>query len=186
MRINHGPGDSAALDAAADLLAGASFPVIVAGVGVITAGATAEAIALADTLGAAVCNSYLHNDSFPASHVLAVGPIGYQVAKAAMKLISQADVVLALGTRLGPFGTLPQHGLDYWPQQAKIIQIDSAPGMRGLPKPISVGIHGDARAAAAALIERLKARRLAGSGSRAERLARNAAGKGGWEAEVTR
>jgi sulfoacetaldehyde acetyltransferase len=185
MRINHGPGDSAALDAAAELLAGASFPLIVAGGGVITAGATAEAIALADLLGAAVCNSYLHNDSFPASHALAVGPLGYQGSKAAMKLISQADVVLALGTRLGPFGTLPQHGLDYWPKQAKIIQIDSDPRMLGLVKPISVGIHGDARAAAAALIERLKARRLAGAGSRAERLSRIAAEKSAWEAELT-
>ena len=185
MRINHGPGDSAALDAAADLLAGASFPVIVAGGGVITAGATAEAIELADTLGAAVCNSYLHNDSFPASHALAVGPLGYQGSKAAMKLIAQADVVLALGTRLGPFGTLPQHGLDYWPQQAKIIQIDSDPRMLGLVKPISVGIHGDARAAAAALIERLNARRLAGAGSRGERLSRIAAEKSTWEAELT-
>jgi sulfoacetaldehyde acetyltransferase len=185
MRINHGPGDSAALDAAAELLAGASLPVIVAGGGVITAGATAEAIELADTLGAAVCNSYLHNDSFPASHTLAVGPLGYQGSKAAMKLIAKADVVLALGTRLGPFGTLPQHGLDYWPRQAKIIQIDSDPRMLGLVKPISVGIHGDARAAAGALIERLKARRLAGSGNRAERLARIAAEKGAWEAELT-
>jgi sulfoacetaldehyde acetyltransferase len=185
MRINHGPGDSAALDAAAELLAGASFPVIVAGGGVITAGATAEAIELADTLGAAVCNSYLHNDSFPASHALAVGPLGYQGSKAAMKLIAQADVVLALGTRLGPFGTLPQHGLDYWPRQAQIIQIDSDPRMLGLVKPISVGIHGDARAAAAALIERLKARRLAGSGSRAARLSRIAGEKSAWEAELT-
>jgi len=185
MRINHGPGDSAALDAAADMLAGASFPVIVAGGGVITAGATAEAIGLAELLGAAVCNSYLHNDSFPASHALAVGPLGYQGSKAAMKLIAQADVVLALGTRLGPFGTLPQHGLDYWPKQAKIIQIDSDPRMLGLVKPISVGIHGDARAAAGALIERLKARRLAGSGSRAERLSRIAAEKSAWEAELT-
>jgi len=185
MRINHGPDDPAALDAAADMLAGATFPVIVAGGGVIMAGATAEAIALADLLGAAVCNSYLHNDSFPASHALAVGPLGYQGSKAAMKLIAQADVVLALGTRLGPFGTLPQHGLDYWPTQAKIIQIDSDPRMLGLVKPISVGIHGDARAAAAALIERLKARRLTGSGSRAERLSRITAEKSAWEAELT-
>src|SRR5436309_11762579 len=171
MRINHGPGDSAALDAAADLLAGASFPVIVAGGGVITAGATAEAIELADLLGAAVCNSYLHNDSFPASHPLAAGPLGYQGSKAAMKLIAQADVVLALGTRLGPFGTLPQHGLDYWPQQAKIIQIDSDPRMLGLVKPISVGICGDAGAAARALVARLSGKTLACQANRAARLA---------------
>jgi sulfoacetaldehyde acetyltransferase len=165
MRIGHGPGDPAALDEAAALLAGASFPVILAGGGVITAGATAETIALAELLGAAVCNSYLHNDSFPASHALAVGPLGYQGSKAAMSLISQADVVLALGTRLGPFGTLPQHGLDYWPKRAKIIQIDSDPRVLGLVKPISVGVQGDARAAAAGLIERLRARTLAGAAS---------------------
>ena len=180
MRIGHGPGDAAALDRAADTLAGAKFPVILAGGGVVTAGATAEAIALAELLGAPVCNSYLHNDSFPASHALAVGPLGYQGSKAAMKLLSQADVVLALGTRLGPFGTLPQHGLDYWPKQAKIVQIDADARMLGLVKPITVGIHGDARAAAAALIERLKGRTLASSASRAERAARTAAEKKAW------
>ena len=184
LRIGHGPGDSAALDAAADTLAAAKSPVILAGGGVIMAGATAEAIALAEMLGAPVCNSYLHNDSFPASHALAVGPLGYQGSKAAMKLIAQADVVLALGTRLGPFGTLPQHGLDYWPKQAKIIQIDTDPRMLGLVKPISVGIHGDARAAAGALIERLKGRTLAASVSLTERLARIAAEKKAWESEL--
>jgi sulfoacetaldehyde acetyltransferase len=185
MRIAHGAGDAAALDAAADLLAGATFPVIVAGGGVIAGGATAEAAQLADALGAAVCSSYLHNDAFPASHVLAAGPLGYQGSKAAMKLIARADVVLALGTRLGPFGTLAQYGLDYWPKQARIIQIDADPRMLGLVKPISVGIHGDARAAAAALLVRLKTRRLAGAATRAERLARIAAEKSDWEAELT-
>jgi sulfoacetaldehyde acetyltransferase len=185
LRIGQGSGDAAALDAAAALLAAARFPVILGGGGVITAGATAEAVALADLLGAAVCNSYLHNDSFPASHALAAGPLGYQGSKAAMKLIAQADVVLALGTRLGPFGTLPQHGLDYWPQQAKIIQIDSDPRVLGLVKPISVGIQADARAAAAALLELLRARTLAGTASRAERLARIASEKAAWEAELT-
>ena len=184
LRIGRGAGDAAALDSAASLLAGARFPVIVAGGGVIAAGATAETVALADALGAAVCNSYLHNDSFPARHPLAAGPLGYQGSKAAMKLIAQADVVLALGTRLGPFGTLPQHGLDYWPRDARIIQIDCDPRVLGLVKPVSVGVHGDARAAAAALLERLSARPLAGSADRAERMARIAAEKSAWEAEL--
>ncbi|TLZ53227.1 MAG: sulfoacetaldehyde acetyltransferase [Gammaproteobacteria bacterium] len=162
----------------------ASFPVILAGGGVIMAGARREAIELAELLGAAVCSSYLHNDSFPASHALAAGPLGYQGSKAAMKLISQADVVLALGTRLGPFGTLPQHGLDYWPKAARVVQIDSDPRMLGLVKPISVGVHGDARAAAQALIARLKARALAGAATRAQRLARIAAEKSAWESEL--
>jgi len=184
IKIGRGPGDAAALDAAAELLAGAKFPVIVAGGGVIMSEGSAEATALAELLDAPVCNSYLHNDSFPASHRLWVGPLGYQGSKAGMKLIAQADVVLALGTRLGPFGTLPQHGLDYWPKGAKIIQVDSDARMLGLVKPISVGINGDAKAAAVELLARLKTRTLAAHANRTERLARIAAEKKAWESEL--
>lgn len=184
MRIHHGPGDSAALDDAAAILAAAKFPVILAGGGVIMGGATAETTALAELLGAPVANSYLHNDSFPASHPLSIGPLGYQGSKAAMELISQADVVLALGTRLGPFGTLPQYGMDYWPKQARIIQVDADPRMLGLVKPISVGLHADARAAATALIERLRGRALACAANKAERTARINAEKQAWATEL--
>ena len=161
MVLDRGAGGKASLDAAADMLAEAEFPVIVSGGGVVMGDAMAEAVALAERLGAPVVNSYLHNDSFPASHPQWCGPLGYQGSKAAMKLIAQADVVLALGTRLGPFGTLPQHDMDYWPKDAKIIQVDADHKMLGLVKPISVGIHGDAGAAAEALLERLDQRRSA-------------------------
>ena len=181
MRIGRGPGDAAALDEAAGLLAAAKFPVILAGGGVIMADGCAEAIRLAELLHAPVANSYLHNDTFPASHPLWCGPLGYQGSKAAMKLIAQADVVLALGTRLGPFGTLPQHGLDYWPAGAKIIQVDADARVLGLVKPISVGIHGDARAAAAALTARLRGRELACIANKAERSQRIADEKAAWE-----
>jgi sulfoacetaldehyde acetyltransferase len=184
MRIGRGPGDSAALDEAAALLAAAKFPVILAGGGVIMSEGSREAVQLAELLHAPVANSYLHNDSFPASHPLWCGPLGYQGSKAAMKLIAQADVVLALGTRLGPFGTLPQHGMDYWPANAKIIQVDADPKVLGLVKSISVGINGDARAAAAALIERLKDRALACMANLAERKAKIQAEKGAWEKEL--
>ena len=93
---------------------------ILAGGGIVMGNAQDDAVALAELLQAPVCVSYLHNDAFPSRHPLWCGPLGYQGSKAAMKLIAQADVVLALGTRLGPFGTLPQHGLDYWPKTAKI------------------------------------------------------------------
>ena len=159
IRVGRGAGDESALDEAARILGEAKFPVILAGGGVVFSEGTKEAIALAELLHAPVANSYLHNDTFPASHPLWCGPLGYQGSKAAMKLISQADVVLALGTRLGPFGTLPQYGLEYWPKNAKIIQIDVDAKMLGLVKPISVGINGDARAAAAALVRACKARR---------------------------
>jgi sulfoacetaldehyde acetyltransferase len=155
--IERGAGGPNDLAAAAELLAKAKFPVILSGGGVVMGNAIKECAALAEYLTAPVVNSYLHNDSFPASHELACGPLGYQGSKAAMKLISRADVVLALGSRLGPFGTLPQHGLDYWPKNAKIIQIDADPRTLGLVKKVSIGICGDARLAAAALLKRLKA-----------------------------
>ena len=182
--VKLGPGDSESLDEAADALAAAKFPVIVSGGGVVFAGAVDEAIALAELLDAPVVNSYLHNDSFPASHRLWCGPLGYQGSKAAMKLIAQADVVLALGTRLGPFGTLPQHGIDYWPKGAKIIQVDSDHRMLGLVKQISVGICGDAKAAAGALGDRLANRELAARANASERRAEIASQKAAWEGEL--
>jgi sulfoacetaldehyde acetyltransferase len=184
VRVELGAGGEKSLDEAAALLAAAKFPVILAGGGVITSDGTQAAIALAELLGAPVANSYLHNDSFPASHKLWCGPLGYQGAKAAMKLMSKADVLIALGSRLGPFGTLPQHGLDYWPKDAKIIQIDADPRMLGLVKKISVGICGDARAAAQALCARLAGKTLAGAASRDKRLAEIAAEKAAWEKEL--
>ena len=182
--IERGAGGEQALNDAAELLAAAQFPVILCGGGVIMADGQAEAIRLAELLQAPVCNSYLHNDSFPASHPLWCGALGYQGSKAAMKLIAKADVVLALGTRLGPFGTLPQHGLDYWPTNAKIVQIDADPTMLGLVKPISVGICGDAKAATLALIARLTGKKLACHANREARLASIASEKRAWEGEL--
>jgi sulfoacetaldehyde acetyltransferase len=184
IRIGRGAGDEGALDEAAKLLASAKFPVILAGGGVIMSEGTREAVALAEALHAPVAESYLHNDAFPASHPLWVGPLGYQGSKAAMKLISKADVVLALGTRLGPFGTLPQYGMEYWPANAKIIQVDADPRMLGLVRPISVGINGDARAAAAALVARLKGKSLACQQNKAERDAAIKSEKAAWEKEL--
>ena len=159
-------------------------PVIYAGGGVIMGGGTTEAAKLAELLHAPVAVSYLHNDAFPASHPLWVGPLGYQGAKAAMKLIAKADVVLALGTRLGPFGTLPQYGMEYWPKDAKIIQVDADAKMLGLVKAISVGICGDAKAAASALVARLSGRSLACHANKAERDAAIKAEKAAWEKEL--
>ena len=183
-RLDRGPGGEHSLNEAADLLARAKFPVIISGGGVVMADAVEECKALAERLGAPVVNSYLHNDSFPASHPLWCGPLGYQGSKAAMKLMSQADVVVALGSRLGPFGTLPQHGMDYWPKSAKIIQIDADNKMLGLVKKISVGICGDAKAAAVALTARLADRALACDATRGERATTIAAEKAAWEREL--
>jgi len=182
-KIERGAGGERSLDEAAELLARAKFPVIVSGGGVIMSGGVDACVKLAELLGAPVVNSYLHNDSFPASHPLWCGPLGYQGSKAGMKLISRADAVLALGTRLGPFGTLPQHGLNYWPEKAKIIQVDCDHRMLGLVKPVSVAVCGDAGAAAAALAARLAKIDGAGGGKekRALEIKRE---KDAWEAEL--
>jgi len=183
-RLDLGPGGEKTLDEAADLLARAQNPVIISGGGVVMADALEECKALAEKLGAPVVNSYLHNDSFPASHPLWCGPLGYQGSKAAMKLIAKADVVVALGSRLGPFGTLPQHGMDYWPKNAEIIQIDADHRMLGLVKKISVGICGDAGAAAKALTERLNDKQLVCDTTREQRAAEIAQQKAAWEQEL--
>ncbi len=184
IRIERGAGGEQSLDEAADLLAAAEFPVLLAGGGVVMGDSVAEAIELAERLGCPVVNSYLHNDSFPASHPQWCGPLGYQGSKAAMKLIARADVVIALGTRLGPFGTLPQHDMDYWPADARIIQVDADAKMLGLVKKVSVGICGDAGAAARALTARLADRTLACDATRDERATATAAEKADWEAEL--
>lgn len=183
-KILRGPGAEESLEEAADLLAAAKFPVIVSGGGVIFSDGVEETIELAEALAAPVVNSYLHNDSFPASHPLWCGPLGYQGSKAGMKLIAQADVVLALGTRLGPFGTLEQHGIDYWPKDASIIQVDTDHRMLGLVKQISCGVVGDAKAAARSLNYRLANRKLAGDGNKEDRLKEIKRQKDDWESEL--
>ena len=185
MRVERGAGGENSLKAAADLLATAKFPVILAGGGVVMGDAVNECKALAERLGAPVATGYLRNDAFPASHPLWTGPLGYQGSKAAMKLIAQADVVIALGSRMGPFGTLPQHGLDYWPKEAKIIQVEADHTNLGLVKKITVGIHGDAKAVAKALIVKLASATLACDATKAERAAKIKAEKDAWEKELT-
>jgi len=184
MRLDRGPGGEKVLAEAVDVLAKAKFPVIISGGGVVMADAVDDCVALAERLGAPVVNSYLHNDSFPASHPMWCGPLGYQGSKAAMKLMAKADVVIALGSRLGPFGTLPQHGMDYWPKDAKIIQIDADHKMLGLVKKISVGICGDAGASARALTTMMGDKSLACDATKAERAKEVAAEKAAWETEL--
>ena len=176
-------GGEQALQQAADLLSDARFPVILNGAGVVLSGAIPDAMALAERLDAPVCVGYQHNDAFPGSHPLFAGPLGYNGSKAAMELISGADVVLCLGTRLNPFSTLPGYGLDYWPKQARIIQVDINPDRIGLTKAVSVGIVGDAGKAARAILARV--RDNAGDIGRAERRALIAQKKSAWAQQLS-
>ena len=171
-------GGEDAVSRAAGLLAGAEFPVILNGAGVILADAIDASRVLAEKLDAPVCCNYQHNDAFPGSHPLFAGPLGYNGSKAAMELISQADVVLALGTRLNPFSTLPGYGLDYWPAKAQLIQVDINADRIGLTKPVAVGITGDAGRVAGQLLAALPD----GAGDRNRQARRDliAATKSGW------
>jgi len=162
-------GGADAIAEAARLLSEAKFPVILSGAGVVLGDAIPDVVALAERLDAAVANNYQHNDSFPGDHRLAAGPLGYNGSKAAMELIAKADVVLALGTRLNPFSTLPCYGLDYWPKAAKVIQVDLNPDRIGLTKPVAVGICGDAKLVVRAILAKLTA--TAGDAGREERKA---------------
>ena len=145
IEFEHTSGGGKSVSDAANLLSEAKNPVILNGAGVVLSkdGITAS-MTLAERLDAPVCVGYQHNDAFPGNHPLFAGPLGYNGSKAAMQLIKDADVVLCLGTRLNPFSTLPGYGLDYWPSDAKIIQVDINPDRIGLTKKVSIGIVGDA------------------------------------------
>ncbi len=167
VRFERQGGGKDAIQRAAKMLSDAKFPVILSGAGVVIGDAIHECKALAEKLDAPVCNGYQHNDSFPGSHPLAVGPLGYNGSKAAMQLISKADVVLALGTRLNPFSTLPGYGIDYWPKNANIIQVDMNPDRIGLTKKVTVGIAGDAKQVAKQIFDKLSSN--AGDSGREDR-----------------
>ena len=137
-------GGEVAIGKAARLLSDATFPVILHGAGVVLADGIDASFALGERLAAPVCVGYKHNDAFPGTPPFFAGPLGYNGSKAGMEIISKADVVLALGTRLKPFLTLPGYGIGDWPKHAQIIQVDINPDHIGLTKKVSLGVVGDA------------------------------------------
>ena len=176
-------GGEDALEKAAEMLSKAKSPIILNGAGVVLANAIPATIKLAERLDAPVCVGYQHNDAFPGSHPLFVGPLGYNGSKAGMQLISEADVVLCLGTRLNPFSTLPGYGMDYWPKDAKIIQVDINPDRIGLTKKVAVGIIGDAKKVANSLLDKLS--ESAGDAGRADRKAKISQTKSQWAQQLS-
>ena len=176
-------GGEMAIAEAAKLLSSAKSPVILNGAGVVlAAGGIAASRALAERLDAPVCCGYQHNDAFPGSHPLFAGALGYNGSKAGMQLIKEADVLLCLGTRLNPFSTLPGYGIDYWPKNAKIIQVELKPERIGLTKSVTVGIVGDAAKVAKGILAQLSS--VAGDAGRADRKARIASTKAAWDIEL--
>jgi sulfoacetaldehyde acetyltransferase len=177
-------GGANSVSEAAALLSGAKNPVILNGAGVVLSKGGIEASkVLAERLDAPVCVGYQHNDAFPGNHPLFAGPLGYNGSKAGMELIKEADVVLCLGTRLNPFSTLPGYSMEYWPADAKIIQVDINPNRIGLTKKVTVGIVGDAAKVANGIISQLSD--TAGDEGRADRKGRIANTKSTWAQQLS-
>lgn len=150
-QTERGSAPKSEVSKAVKMIEEAEKPVIMAGLGSIYSGAEDHIADFAEELNAPVANSYLHNDSFPISHPLAVGALGYGGSKSAMRLFSDADCVLAVGSRLSGFGLLPQYGMDWFPHDADIIQIDIDPSQIGRTTDVELGLVGDA----AKTVERL-------------------------------
>jgi len=151
-----GIGDPEQFKAAVEVLKAAKNPVIVSGLGVVSSDALDVVKALAEHLAAPVTTTYLHNDAFPCDHPLWAGPIGYMGSKAAMRIMKEADVILAIGTRLSYFGTLPQYNINYFPKTAKIVQIDINPKNIAKTHPVTVGVCADAKDAATELFRQVR------------------------------
>ncbi|WP_147127254.1 sulfoacetaldehyde acetyltransferase [Shimia ponticola] len=184
IEFERSPGGENSVAKAADILSDAKNPVILNGAGVVLSeGGIAASMELAERLDAPVCVGYQHNDAFPGNHPLFAGPLGYNGSKAGMELIKDADVVLALGTRLNPFSTLPGYGMTYWPENATIIQVDINPDRIGLTKKVTVGIVGDAAKVAKGITRQLSD--TAGDAGREERKATIAQKKSAWAQELT-
>jgi len=143
--IQRSAGGPASIEAAFDLLCKAERPALLLGGGSVISGATEAAAKLAEQLGIPAAVTYLHNDAFPKSHPCSVGPIGYLGSKAAMWSLRDCDVLLAVGTRLNPFCTNPQYGMKYFPDNAKIVQVEVDHRRLGLTKQADVEVLGDAK-----------------------------------------
>ncbi|AEG62034.1 sulfoacetaldehyde acetyltransferase [Desulforamulus ruminis] len=178
-----GCGSRESLNRAVELLAQAQRPVIVSGRGVVDSQAKDIVAKIAEHLTAPVAVTYLHNDGFYADHELMVGPIGYMGSKAAMYSLQEADVILAIGTRLSVFGTLPQYDIHYFPEDAKIIQIDINPKHIARTHPVEVGIVGDAKEASLEILKGLEAK-IPQPQINEERLNQISARQQDWEEET--
>jgi sulfoacetaldehyde acetyltransferase len=177
-----GGADEEDLQRAVQAITGAKKIAILAGLGAVESDAQADIDRLAELLNSPVATVWQHNDAIFNSRPLSTGSIGYQGSQAAMRLVADADVVIALGTRLNAFGTTPQWGLDFWPKSAKLIHNSMNPLDIGALRPVHAGLVGDCRAVVRQLIAALQDQPLAVDG--AARRAQVAQEKQRWAAAL--
>ena len=147
-------GDRNLIDKAANLLLSAQRPVIVAGGGVQWSNAADEVTRMAELIGAAITTSYGRADAVPNDHPMYLGHLGRLGSEEGIEAMRQADVILAVGTRLGQSTTFYDNR--YIPTDAKIIQIEIDPEELGRNYPLAVGIEGDAKAVMEGLLEQVQ------------------------------
>ncbi|MCV2872496.1 thiamine pyrophosphate-binding protein [Defluviimonas sp. WL0050] len=140
-----------AIAQAAKMLAGASRPVIIAGGGIKNTGGQVQALALAEALNAPVVTSPGHGDAIPFGHPLNAGQMGPRGNIVASRLVREADVILALGTRIGFNATF--YSYDNINRDAAIIHVELEPTAIGRYFPVALGIWADAPTAATQLTE---------------------------------
>jgi thiamine pyrophosphate-dependent acetolactate synthase large subunit-like protein len=143
-------GAQSAIDQAARLLAAATRPVIIAGGGIKNTEGHAQAIALAEALNCPIVTSPGHGDAIPFGHPLNAGQMGPRGNIVASRLAREADVILALGTRIGFNATF--YTYDNINKDAKIIQVELEPTAIGRHFPVEIGIWADAPTAAMQLV----------------------------------
>ena len=143
---------------AAEVINSGSKKVIIAGGGIKYAGKYKEVIKLAELLNIPIVTAAGHGDSIPFGHKLNAGQMGPRGNPVASKLTREADVIIALGTRLGFNSTF--YTYDNINKKAKIIQIELERKMIGRYFPISVGICADAATATKQIYNEIKAKKL--------------------------
>jgi acetolactate synthase-1/2/3 large subunit len=134
--------DLAAISQAAELLAKAERPLILAGGGVIISNASDELTHMSDLLIAPVATTFMGKGSFPEGHPLSVGSIGMHGNPAANRLMGEADVLLAVGTRFSDRATA---NLNSFAPNAKKIHLDIDAAEIGKNIDIDVPVIGDAK-----------------------------------------
>ena len=170
--------DAAAIDAAAKLISSAERPIFIVGAGGEDAKGWDDLAAISKENQIPLCSSFGHNSAIPKT-ALAVGSIGRGGSRAAMHLLSEADVVVGIGTRLSRYTTMPYYGFNYWPKNARVIQVDADSTQVGRHRRIDLGIAGDCRTFLAALRQKLQG----GSVNRSQWKARIESEKAEWDKE---
>jgi len=138
------------------LLASAKKPVIIAGNGVHLSKSYEEIKDLAELLDIPVATTYTGKSAFPEIHPLALGMIGRYGQRTANRVVSEADLILACGTRLAPSDTRGESLID--PIKQKLVQIDIDPRNVGWVFPVEMGLTGELKTTLKMILEALKKR----------------------------